>query len=112
MKRAGRVIVRVAVPRASTTTSTTEGAGITTERLEDSFTGAFTLGAGFGCLDTVGVAFFALGVVEFCSSYSAFLTAVASSLAICSLAAFASFLAFAFAFLSLSYLFLRAFAAL
>jgi hypothetical protein len=112
VKRTGRVIIRVAVLRASTTTSTTKRTSITTERLKDSFTSAFTLGASFGYLDTVGAAFFALGVVEFYSSYSTFLTTIASSLAIYSLAAFAFFLAFTFAFLSLSYLFLRAFAAL
>jgi hypothetical protein len=102
----------VAILRASTTTSTTKGTSITTKRLKDSFTSAFTPGAGFSYLDTVGAAFFALGVVEFYSSYNAFLIAIASSLAIYSLTTFASFSAFAFAFLSLSYLFLRAFAAL
>ena len=112
MKRAGRVIVRVAVLRASTTTSTAKGASIITDRLEESFSSAFTLGADFGGFGTVGVAFFALGVVGFGYACYAFLAAVASSFTSFSLSTFAFFSAFSFAFFSFSSLFLRVFVAL
>jgi hypothetical protein len=102
----------VAVLFASGTTTTTVESGTIIKRRAETFTSAFTLGRALGCFGTVGAAFFALVAIDFYCSFSAFFAAAAHCLASLSKVALAFLLAVSFAFLSLSCLFLRAFAAL
>jgi len=101
----------VAVFLASGTTTTSSGLGTIIKRLAETLISAFTLGRALGCFGTVGAAFFALVLILFCCSFSAFFASAARALASLSTAACALFSAVSFAFLSLFILFLRAFAA-
>jgi len=90
-KRCGRVIVRVAVLRASGTTTTTVGSRIRIERRIEVFTSAFTLKRAFLYFSTAFIAFLALATIAFCCSFYAFLAAASRSLTTLSTAALIAF---------------------
>jgi hypothetical protein len=102
----------VAVFLAPPSIATTPWSGTTTLRRAETFIGAFVLGGAFVRFNTVGAAFFALGIVEFSCFFGVFLNAAASALASFSRVALSFFLAVSFALFSFSSLFLRAFVAL